>query len=115
MSDQDQEARETADAARVTAAREDIVLALGPVAASPLDEPAVDRIRRILARADSAAVRSALRRLTRSVRVPLRVGGLVLVSVPAVEDGAPADRARTAQRRARTCDTEAVQLPGGAA
>lgn len=55
--------REGAEAAAVAAAREDIVRALGPLAASPLTEPAVARMRRALARADSAAVRAAVRRM----------------------------------------------------
>lgn len=58
------EARDLAAAAAVHAAREDIVKALGPLAASPLDERACERMRRALARADSAAVRDAVRRLT---------------------------------------------------
>ena len=62
--------RERAEAAAVAAAREEIVRALGPLAASPLNEPAVQRMRRALARADSPAVRAAVRRLRFLVTSP---------------------------------------------
>ena len=54
-----------ADAAAVHAAREQIVQALGPLAASPLDKQATTSMRRALERAESPAVRRALRRLSR--------------------------------------------------
>lgn len=56
---------ELAAAAAVRAAREDVIQALGPLAACPLDEQAVDQMRRALAAADSVAVRLALRQLIR--------------------------------------------------
>jgi hypothetical protein len=46
---------------------EQIVRALGPLAASPLTEQAAARMRRVLARAASPAVRDALRRRSRPV------------------------------------------------
>lgn len=52
-------------AAAVLAAREEVVQALGPLAASPLDQQAVERMRRALERVESPAVRRALRRLSR--------------------------------------------------
>ncbi len=54
---------ELRDAAAVHAAREAVVLALGPLAARPLDEHAAAAMRRALDRADSAEVRIALQRL----------------------------------------------------
>lgn len=53
------------DAAAVWAAREQVVAALGPLAASPLDEMACARMRLALARASSPEVRAAIRRLPR--------------------------------------------------
>jgi len=53
-----------ADAAAVHAVRDEIVQALGPLAASPLDEHATTRMRDALERAQSPAVRQALRRLS---------------------------------------------------
>lgn len=92
-----------ADAAAVHAAREEIVQALGPLAASPLDEQATTRMRRALERVESPAVRSALRRLSRpgESRPPLMAvprtadlpGGLrdqVLASAPRLEQFAGA-------------------------
>jgi hypothetical protein len=65
MGDQgDDEARELEDAAAVHAAREDIARAVGELAARPLDEQAAERMRRALARASSARVRGAVRRIT---------------------------------------------------
>lgn len=57
------EARDLADAATVHAAREGVVHALAPLAASPLDEQAAARMRQALAKATSPRVREALRRL----------------------------------------------------
>lgn len=58
-------AEDLAAAAAVHAAREEIVLALGPLAASPLEERAAARMRLALERAQSPAVRNAIRRLSR--------------------------------------------------
>lgn len=58
------EVAELADAVAVCAARADVVAALGPLAARPLDEQAVERMRLAVARAGSPAVRSAVRRLS---------------------------------------------------
>ena len=57
--------RDLADAAAVHAARDAIVLALGALAASPLDEQATSRMKSALERAESPAVRRAIRRLSR--------------------------------------------------
>lgn len=57
------EVRELTDAATVHAAREGVVHALAPLAASPLDEQAAARMRQALAKATSPGVREALRRL----------------------------------------------------
>lgn len=65
MSRRPRAAEDLADAAAVHAAREQIVQALGPLAASPLDEQATTQMRHALERAQSPAVRRALRRLTR--------------------------------------------------
>ena len=80
--------RERVEAAAVAAAREEIVRALGPLAASPLNEPAVQRMRRALARADSPAVRAAVRRLRFLVTSPC-VNGEMPLTV-----GSRGDRAR---------------------
>jgi hypothetical protein len=61
----DRVAQDLADAAAVHAAREDIVRALGPLAAAPLDEQAVTSMRRALRRAGSPRVRAALLRVTK--------------------------------------------------
>lgn len=53
------------DAAAAWAAREQIVAAVGPLAASPLDEMACARMRRALARANTPELRAAIRRLPR--------------------------------------------------
>lgn len=116
MSDQDRdvrEARELADAATVHAAREDIVQALGPLAASPLDEQAVERMRRALAKADSPAVRKALRRLSSLVRPPATRP--VLVSVPSIADRATGSRPQAPQPPGRPCQLVSSTAPGGAA
>ncbi|WP_216610089.1 hypothetical protein [Cellulosimicrobium protaetiae] len=67
--------RDLVDAAAVHAAREEIVQALGPLAASPLDEDAAGLMRSALERAQSPAVRSAVRRMRRpgESRPPLMV------------------------------------------
>lgn len=52
------------DRAFVDATREAIVLALGPLAASPLDKQAAPQMRRALRRADSPAIRAAIRRVS---------------------------------------------------
>ncbi len=65
MSSKDPAAQELADAAAVYAAREEIIRALGPLAASPLDERAADGMRAALERVQSPAVRRAVRRLKR--------------------------------------------------
>jgi hypothetical protein len=57
------EPRELEDAAKVHAARDEVVRALGPLAASPLDERAVEEMQKALGRASSPAVRQAVRRL----------------------------------------------------
>lgn len=55
------------EATSADVACEQIVRALGPLAASPLTEQAAARMRRVLARAASPAVRDALRRRSRPV------------------------------------------------
>lgn len=60
--------RELADAATVHAAREGVVHALAPLAASPLDEQAAAEMRLALAKATSPKVREALRRLVATPR-----------------------------------------------
>lgn len=117
MSDDDRaaaEAPELADAATVHAARKDIVQALGPLAASPLDEQAVERMRRALARADSPAVKAALRRLRVAVRpaVPRRP---FLVALPTIADRALGSRPLAPRPRARPCQLAAAPGAGGAA
>lgn len=59
-----------ADAAAVHAARDAIVVALGPLAASPLDEQATSRMKAALEQAESPAVRRAIRRLGRPEAQP---------------------------------------------
>lgn len=89
--------RDLAAAARVHAAREEIVQALGPLAASPLDEGAVGQMRVALERADSPAVRRAVRALVRPgegrpalVIVPRdRPDGTRSQAPPAVRDRVP--------------------------
>ncbi len=89
MSRTDRAAQDLADAAAVHAAREEIVQALGPLAASPLDEQAADRMRQALERVQSAAVRCALRRLAGrgELRPPL-------VAVPAGGERSAAARSQ---------------------
>ena len=78
-------------AAAVHAAREEIVQALGPLAASPLDEQATARMRQALERAQSPAVRRAVRRISGPgesrpplVAVPTRGDGAASRVAPAV-------------------------------
>lgn len=112
MSDAEQDdARELADAATVHAAREEIVRALGPLAAQPLSERAAEQMRRALERADTATVRRAVRRL--SVAVP-ETGRPALASVPTV-DGREAGSAPPAGRVLRAGMGLAVPVHGGAA
>ncbi len=116
MSDDDRaaaEAPELADAATVHAAREDIVQALGPLAASPLDEQAVERMRRALARADSPAVKAALRRLRVAVRPAMPRP--FLVALPTIADRALGSRLPAPRPRARPCQSAAPPVAGGAA
>lgn len=108
------EARELADAATVHAAREDIVQALGPLAASPLDEQAVERMRRALARADSPAVRAALRRLRVAVTPPAARRPF-LVSIPSIADRALGPRPPAPRPPAQPCELVAAPIAGGAA
>lgn len=56
-------ASDLADAAAVVAAREEVIAALGPLAACPLDVRAVEAMRAALARISSPALRAALARL----------------------------------------------------
>ena len=84
------EARELTDAATVHAAREGVVHALAPLAASPLDEQAAAQMRQALAKATSPRVREALRRL---VATPPRSSQRpALVAVPSTAGGGGQDR-----------------------
>lgn len=78
------DARELADAATVHAAREGVVHALAPLAASPLDEQAADQMRLALAKATSPKVREALRRLVATPRPTQRP---TLAAVPSTTGG----------------------------
>lgn len=71
----DRIAGDLAAAATVHAARLQIVAAIAPLVASPLDERAADRMRRALERAHSPKIRAALSRLagTGQSRPPLRL------------------------------------------
>lgn len=73
-------------------AREDIVRALGDLAAKPLQEPAAERMRRVLAHASPSSVRAALRRLSADLVESPR---LSLVGVPCVVDGFRGGRGRS--------------------
>ncbi|MGL5827190.1 MAG: hypothetical protein ACRCYU_20590 [Nocardioides sp.] len=88
--------RELADAAAVHAARDAVVVALGPLAASPLDEQATSRMRAALDRAHSPAVRQAIRRLSRpgESRPPLQ-------AVPPMTTDRTADSRQPTYRRTR--------------
>lgn len=75
--------------AAVDAACQQIVQAIGPLAASPLDERAAARMRVALQRAEPAAVRRALRRLRRPgeprpplTAVPCRTRDSTLIGHP---------------------------------
>lgn len=117
MTDEDREpteARELADAATVHAVREDIVQALGPLAASPLDEQAVERMRRALARADSPAVRAALRRLRVAVTPPASRRPF-LASIPSIADRAPGLRPPAPRSQTQPCQLILGPSAGGAA
>lgn len=117
MSDEDREpteARELADAATVHAVREDIVQALGPLAASPLDEQAVERMRRALARADSPAVRAALRRLRVAVTPPSPRRPF-LVPIPSTADRASVLRPQAPRPPGQPCQLISAPIAGGAA
>lgn len=83
------EARDLADAATVHAAREGVVHALAPLAASPLDEQAAARMRQALAKADSPGVREALRRLVATPRRSSQRPTLSAVPSPAGGDSGP--------------------------
>ena len=63
-------AGERSEATSADLAGEQIVRALGPLAASPLTEQAAAAMRRVLARAGSPAVRDALRRRRRPAAGP---------------------------------------------
>lgn len=106
MDPMDRAGNELAAAAAVRSARDDVVEALGPLAASPLDEGAVDQMRRALARVDSPVVRSALRRL---IRPPgMRPS---LASVPNFESASTSARTLGPPRAAE----DRASLGGGAA
>ena len=74
-------ARDLADAAAVLAAREEVIAALAPLAACPLDVRAGEAMRAALTRVSSPALRAALHRLecVATSAAPLRAlaGGLV--------------------------------------
>ena len=112
MSRPDRVPRDLVDAAAVHAAPDAIVLALGPLAASPLDEQATSRMKAALEGAESPAVRRAIRRLTRSgePRPPLQ-------AVPSLTSDRTAGlRSRTPQPPRRPCQFLTPLLtPGGAA
>ena len=104
--------RDLADAAAVHAARDAIVLALGPLAASPLDEQATTRMKAALERAESPAVRRAIRRLARpgESRPPLQV------VPPMTTDRTVGSRPQAPPVVRRSCQFMTPALaPGGAA
>lgn len=102
-------AGDLADAAAVHAAREEIVQALGPLAARPLDEQATSMMRNALERAESPVVRDAIRRLAKPGE---RRRTLAAVATPAddTDPAAPAAQGLVAAPRAL-----APYAPGGAA
>jgi len=110
MSSPNRVPRDLADAAAVHAARDAIVLALGPLAASPLDEQATARMKAALARAESPAVRSSLRRLTGPVgpRPPLQ-------AVPSVTSDRTVSDLAAAQALRRAFQFAAPALSSGGA
>ena len=79
------EGRELTDAAAVHAAREGVVRALSPLAASPLDEQAAAQMRQALAKASAPRVREALRRLVATPQRPAQRP--VLAAVPSTTGG----------------------------
>ena len=103
MSDSPRIPADLSDAAAVHAAREEIIRALAPLVASPLDEDAVARMRRALESAGSDEVRRAVRRLrAREDRPP----GVVV---------ATADRAGDARPQAPPVFRAVRSAPGGGA
>ena len=111
MSRRNRAPRALADAAAVHAAREEIVQALGPLAASPLDEQATARMRSALERAESPAVRRAIRRLLRPGE---RRPPLVVVSTSAEGEGVAQPQAPPARAQIFRLVSEEF-APGGAA
>lgn len=107
---QDRVAQDLVAAAAVHAAREEIVQALGPLAASPLDEQAAARMRRALERVQSPAVRRSLRRLTRfeGSRPPL-------VPVPTTAESSGAARHQAPPATPHAGRVVSVSAVGGAA
>ncbi|ACZ32434.1 hypothetical protein Xcel_3435 (plasmid) [Xylanimonas cellulosilytica DSM 15894] len=83
------------DAAAVHAAREQIVHALGLLAARPLDEGAAEQMREALDRSESPAVRAAVRRMVR----PGETRPNLVVVTPSGEQGAPRRPAEPPGRR----------------
>lgn len=90
--------RSLTDAASVNAAREEIVRALGPLAASPLDEPAVAEIQQVLGRVDSPVLRQALRKVSGRAGEPRPPQ----LTVPQLADVARSHANRRAPDRARS-------------
>lgn len=67
MSDEDRDRQDLTDVTLVWGARQEIVSAVGELAARPLDERAVAGMRAALDRASKPTVRAALRRLSQMV------------------------------------------------
>jgi len=111
MSSTNRAPRDLVDAAAVHAAREEIVQALGPLAASPLDEQATTRMRVALERVESPAVRRAIRRLSQpgESRPPLTV----IAATAADRTGGARPQAPPVVRR--SCQLIGAFAPGGAA
>jgi broad specificity polyphosphatase/5'/3'-nucleotidase SurE len=106
------DARELADAATVHAAREGVVHALAPLAASPLDEQAADQMRLALAKATSPVVREALRRLVATPRPTQRP---TLNAVPSTAGGdRAADRPASTTPHPGPCQPTPAAAGGGA-
>lgn len=104
--------RDLADAAAVHAARDAIVLALGPLAASPLDQQATVQMKAALERAESPAVRRAIRRLSRppgEARPPLQA------VPPMTTDRTAGARQQAPPAARRSCQFMAPALAGGVA
>lgn len=110
------DARELDDAATVHAAREGVVHALAPLAASPLDEQAAVQMRQALAKATSPKVREALRRL---VATPRATGGAsrpLLTAVPSTAGREPGAAHQAPVRSdARPCQPSDNCAAGGVA